>query len=152
MAITLPADNAPSYTYTQPIRDAIAQVNWHTAAFTNVRTYGALGDGSTDDLTAINAAITACPVGGVVLFPPGDYRISAPINPGALGKTGITLRGTHSTMWPHRFDNNAPEFNTPMCRIRTTAGFVGGALLELQGRVDNTQTPVGSWTIEDLEL
>lgn len=38
--------------------------------------YGAKGDGSTDDTTAINAAITAAGVnGGIVYFPPGTYRV-----------------------------------------------------------------------------
>lgn len=47
--------------------------------FFNVKdpTYGATGDGSTDDTSAINAAFTAAAVnGGVVLFPPGTYRIT----------------------------------------------------------------------------
>jgi hypothetical protein len=39
----------------------------------NVRDYGATGNGSTDDTTAINAAIAACPVGGQVIFPAGTY-------------------------------------------------------------------------------
>jgi polygalacturonase len=40
----------------------------------NVKHHGAKGDGSTDDTTAINAAITAtASTGGVVYFPPGVY-------------------------------------------------------------------------------
>jgi len=42
--------------------------------FTNVKDYGALGDGSTDDTTAIAAANTAVAVaGGILFFPPGTY-------------------------------------------------------------------------------
>lgn len=44
----------------------------------NVRdpAYGARGDGSTNDLTAIRAAISALPASrGVLLFPPGDYYL-----------------------------------------------------------------------------
>jgi len=42
----------------------------------DVRAHGATGDGSTDDTTAIQAAITACASGGVVYFPVGDYKIT----------------------------------------------------------------------------
>lgn len=40
----------------------------------SVRDFGALGDGSTDDTTAIQAALDA---GGLVIFPPGTYKITA---------------------------------------------------------------------------
>jgi hypothetical protein len=45
--------------------------------FTNVKSsaFGALGDGVTDDTTAINNAITAA-AGGIVFFPPGTYVVS----------------------------------------------------------------------------
>ena len=51
----------------------------------NVRDYGALGDGVTNDTVAIQAAITACAAagGGTVYFPAGLYVIS-----GALQDTG----------------------------------------------------------------
>jgi hypothetical protein len=45
----------------------------------NVKDFGALGDG-TNQTAAIQAAVNAiCAANGVLLFPPGDYRISAPI-------------------------------------------------------------------------
>lgn len=49
-----------------------------------VKRYGALGDGSTNDATAINAAITAANTagGGIVYFPYGNYAFSS----------GITLK------------------------------------------------------------
>lgn len=41
----------------------------------NVRDHGAVGDGQTDDTMAIRAAIEAAPSpGGVIYFPPGQYR------------------------------------------------------------------------------
>jgi hypothetical protein len=46
----------------------------------NVRSYGALGDGSTNDAAAINLAIAdlnAATYGGTLYFPPGDYRITS---------------------------------------------------------------------------
>jgi len=48
----------------------------------NVRTFGAIGDNSTNDRAAIQAAIDGLPtIGGTVYFPPGTYRIN----------TGLTL-------------------------------------------------------------
>jgi hypothetical protein len=44
----------------------------------NVRSFGAKGDGVTDDAAALQAAINALPAaGGEILFPPGTYLISA---------------------------------------------------------------------------
>lgn len=50
-----------------------------TSGVFNVKAYGAIGDGVTDDTTAVEAAIAAAKaVGGTVLFPPpGTYLISA---------------------------------------------------------------------------
>lgn len=43
----------------------------------NVMNYGAIGDGSVDDTTAIAASIAAIPsTGGVLYFPPGTYKVS----------------------------------------------------------------------------
>jgi len=51
--------------------------------------YGAKGDGVTDDTAAIQAAINACPAGGVVRFRQGTYKIT-----GLTISKGITLQGT----------------------------------------------------------
>lgn len=42
--------------------------------------YGAVGDGTADDTSAIQAAITAAG-GGTVLFPPGTYKITSTLSP-----------------------------------------------------------------------
>jgi hypothetical protein len=51
---------------------------WRARVF-DVKVYGALGDGATNDLAAINAAASAANTagGGIVFFPPGTYQISA---------------------------------------------------------------------------
>ena len=46
----------------------------------NVKAYGAIGNGSADDTTAINAAFTAAGSGGHILFPPGNYVVSSELN------------------------------------------------------------------------
>lgn len=43
---------------------------------TNVRDYGAAGDGASDDSDAFEAAVRATPRGGVVFFPAGTYRLT----------------------------------------------------------------------------
>ena len=46
----------------------------------NVKRHGALGDGSSDDSTAVAAAISALSSGGVVFFPPGTYKITSALS------------------------------------------------------------------------
>jgi hypothetical protein len=45
----------------------------------NVKSYGATGNGSTDDTVAINNAVTAAGAGNLVFFPAGTYKITAAI-------------------------------------------------------------------------
>ena len=87
------------------------QIDAHTLAITgletktanmkiyNVLDYGATGDDATDDTTAINSAVADIPNGGGILyFPAGRYKITAPIHItkkvfvfGASGSTVINL-------------------------------------------------------------
>jgi hypothetical protein len=72
--------------------------------FVNVKdpAYGAVGDGVTDDTTAISAATTAAN-GGIVFFPPGTYKITtlslagANINWLGSGAASSIISGTTST-------------------------------------------------------
>lgn len=60
-------------------------VGWY-----NVKFYGAKGDGTTDDTTAIQAVINGLPAaGGVVYFPAGTYKLSSALTVG----TAVTLIG-----------------------------------------------------------
>ena len=68
----------------------------------NVKAFGALGDGLTDDRPAIQGAIDAAyaaPHGGVVYFPAGEYKIctSSLVLPRSYTKA-LTLRGDGPTM------------------------------------------------------
>ena len=47
------------------------------SAAVNVRDFGAIGDGKTDDTTAIQAAINCLPIGGRLYFPEGTYLTGA---------------------------------------------------------------------------
>lgn len=57
----------------------------------NVLQYGATGNGSTDDTSAIQSAINAASGGGVVFFPPGTYKITTPLS---MSHQGTRLLGT----------------------------------------------------------
>jgi hypothetical protein len=72
-----------------PIRDPEGQVG-------DVRHFGAIGDGRTDDTAAIQGAIdSASSLGGVVRFPPGRYAYQKLL---IKGKTGLTISGDHASL------------------------------------------------------
>lgn len=60
----------------------------------NVRSYGAAGDGTTDDTAAFNAAL-ADAAGGFVFVPAGEYAIAGSITP----SSNVTLVGTGRGSW-----------------------------------------------------
>jgi hypothetical protein len=50
----------------------------------NIKDYGAIGDGITDDTTAINnviATLNATTRGGTIIVPPGTYKVTAALTP-----------------------------------------------------------------------
>lgn len=57
-------------------------------------TYGASGNGSTDDLTPLQSALDAVPAGGRVFFPPLNYKVTA----GLTFAEGATLAGDGATI------------------------------------------------------
>jgi hypothetical protein len=101
-----------SDTFNSGATSAVTLVNAHSAgiealensAVYNVKNYGAVGDGTTDDYTAVMAAINAAHTagGGIVMFPIGTYRINSQIVMPNLGtgtlyqQNPITLRGMTS--------------------------------------------------------
>ena len=73
-----------------------------SGTYTNVVDYGAKGDGTTDDTSAIASAIAAQVAlgGGVVYFPPGTYRVIPYANPisGGSYNAGIWVPGDITIM------------------------------------------------------
>jgi len=76
---------------------------------------GAAGDGTTDDTAAIQAALTACPPGGVVYLPAGSYATSAPLTI----PPEVTLRGGRG--------GHIDDLSTPT--LKPLASFTGAAVL-----------------------
>jgi hypothetical protein len=79
-----------------------------TAGAFNVRDYGAVGDGTTDDTAAINACFTAAwansiatggiSTGAIVFFPAGAYRVTSTISAAtATGSLTIVGSGMYNT-------------------------------------------------------
>lgn len=52
----------------------------------DVTAYGAVGDGVTDDTSAIQSAVTALGGRGIIFFPSGSYLVTSPITWGASGQ------------------------------------------------------------------
>jgi hypothetical protein len=84
--------------------EAPAQTTQSTGIWTNVKAYGAVGDGVTDDTAAIYSAIDFLQQntqsrGGVLYFPVGQYKCSSPLSfaayvpPNEGGVHNIIIRG-----------------------------------------------------------
>lgn len=83
-------------------------------------TYGAVGDGTTDDTTAIQNAINAAMTsGGIVYFPAGTYKVTSTLNiknSATSKKSGVWFigQGMHSTTIKSYCTSNS----NPLFRIR----------------------------------
>ncbi len=87
--ITIAGDKyAGTVTYNWP-----AQADERTRGFYNIRDFGALGNGTTDDTVAFKSAMAAIAAnnGGTLTVPDGDYIITSPV---AL-PSGIVIEGTN---------------------------------------------------------
>jgi len=78
LASTASGKGAALSGFLQPITSAIARtVQTKLQDYVSVKDFGALGDGSTDDLAAINNAFANS---DYVYFPPGNYHVSGTIS------------------------------------------------------------------------
>ncbi|MDP2941146.1 MAG: glycosyl hydrolase family 28-related protein, partial [Candidatus Omnitrophota bacterium] len=77
-----------AYEYMPPIIPEYRRIDWQAGipggipnypAGTNVKDYGAVGDGVIDDYAAVAEAIAGCPNGRAVYFPAGIYKLSQTI-------------------------------------------------------------------------
>lgn len=110
----------------------------------DVKAYGAVGNGTTDDTAAIQAALDACALtGGRVYAPRGTYRITSSLTwaPAGAEAFGLTLvgDGMEATIFEHAISNG------PLVDVQcaTTGGFVYGG--EIGGfRIQSTANPNGA--------
>lgn len=81
-----------------------------SAAVLNVRDWGAKGDGTTDDTTALQRALDAAgPAGGTVLVPSGRYRFTLPLGIRGHGTELVGLGGSRlvaATLLDRLIDSN----------------------------------------------
>lgn len=81
---------ATGTTEPRPLKDRFADI-------INIKDFGAKGDGVTDDTASIQAALDACPVGGAVLIPFGQYMITDTLSVSkAISIRGEAFGGAHS--------------------------------------------------------
>lgn len=141
-SLTLPSDgdpavvasvNAAGFHY---LADNTAFLRLQQAKVFNVRNYGAVGDGSTNDLPAFQAAMSAASGGGILYIPLGYYVL----NGGLTCNPAVSLVGdpfssilllNHATDDFLTFDNNTGT-GRPATRI-ANLGF--GALVANTGKV-----------------
>lgn len=111
--------------------------------FYNVKwsTYGAAGDGVTDDTVAIQAAITAASLtGGIVFFPPGSYLVTTGL---VVAQHGVWLKGagkrvSNIIFTPTAHDAIAVDFNHPNATIDLFGTLVHCGITDLTIRSANT--------------
>ena len=114
--------------------------------FITPQDYGAVGDGVTDDTTAIQAALTAAytdsataPMGNIVYFPAATYAVTAPL----IVPPYVTVRGSYAMRGG----------NIQKSAIKPLASFSGSAVLSM---VDATTggylTPSEGQRFEDITI
>lgn len=97
-SLTLPTANNTSWD--RPLNATISSIVTRlnlTAKVFNVLSYGATGDGTTDDTSAIQAALNAAEAagGGTVFLPKGTYQISTALKL----PSGVVLQGAGRATW-----------------------------------------------------
>ena len=136
-------------------------VNTKLAEFVSVKDFGATGDGSTDDLLAIQNAINYISAnnsnitytqGGTVFFPPGKYRVTGTIY---LTK-GVRLLGTMAGA-SFAFDSGTAnvnaastiyaDFATPNTIVIDSVGFITATGLRPSSTTNVNGSQIGSNTI-----
>lgn len=107
----------------------------------NPRYFGAVGDDTTDDTAAIQAAVTAAGEGGITELPPGKYRTLSPI----YLPRGAQLRGTQGLRWRYVI--------TPNVYIKPRSTFSGLAAIIMQDKEQGGYaTEQGGQRIERLNV
>jgi hypothetical protein len=138
------------------------------ATVVNVKTYGAKGDGVTDDYAAISTAISKAPAGSVVYLPAGTYRITATL----YLKSDMILRGDGAALTSLifegagtanrcigiiRWDSNQPTtyvtvtdgmtLGSTVLTVSSVSGFQPGDIIEVEEENDPAWGLTSSWQL-----
>lgn len=106
----------------------------------NVRNYGATGNGSTDDTTAIQRAINALPsTGGTVDIPAGTYLIDAERAINLRSKMHLRLASGALL----KAKGNSAEWSEVLSLIRVSDVEISGG--EIEGERDRHRGTTGQW-------
>ncbi len=102
----------------------------NSATVFNVKDYGATGDGSTDDTSAINSAMSAVnSAGGVLYFPTGTYMVSSTLTTPSSNVV-ITGTGTGTKIKLTSGWSGTSVFNLTNSNVTITSlMFIGGSNL-----------------------
>lgn len=131
----------------------IAIIGSCSADSLNAKSFGALGDGKTDDSAAIMKALDACASkgGGTVKLSAGKYRLDKPI----IVPSGVTLAGEWEE--PHHaqlqkgtvilaYTGKGKETDPPLVSLSPSSGVKGLTFFYPQQRIPGTQPY--PWTIQ----
>ncbi|OZG67491.1 glycoside hydrolase family 28 protein [Bifidobacterium eulemuris] len=102
----------------------------------DVRDFGAAGDGERDDTISLQAAIMACPRGGRVLVPAGEYRVK-----NLFLTSGLTLELAEGATIAARHDRENLAYLPGTVQGEPGAGYAGGDKLPL-GRWEGESFPM----------
>jgi hypothetical protein len=106
----------------------------------NVRDYGAVADGTTDDTTAIQNAINTCVVGTTaqtIYFPKGTYLVSGLTvtstagNNNSVGENSISIIGESATLKGSASCNKILSITSPNSTTFTNGVFVDGIQFDM---------------------
>jgi hypothetical protein len=117
-------------------------VTYKTSA--NVKLFGALGDGVTDDTAAIQAAVNASPS---VTFPAGTYIVSSQID---LPHNYTSLSGTGSTIIKANFPNTSTDAIFRMAGAGPTGSVVTSTSALTFGGTSLPVTDASSFQVNDV--
>lgn len=142
---SLPTVGASTDTWGQELNDFLGvahNADGTTKYVFNVKDYGAAGDGSADDTTAIQACIDAATpgmtTGGIIFFPGGKYKITSTlVFPDQSGGGVVAGSGCFQDS-PYSGGNARKGGQT----ILYWGGSAGGTMMEMQGCT--------GWVIENL--
>lgn len=109
-------------------------------------TYGAVGNGTTDDTAAIQAAVTAASVsGGIVLFPQGVYRITAALTLNTkvsllgIGASASVIKLDHATNHAVTWTSASSGEKSIIARLGFSRAQTGSGVFVLKDALDLCQ-------------